>query len=212
MNSTSTCSNAFEYKPIHDCNVHVTKCDNDNLNNNDIIPLLFQMQNTIISLKDEINTMKTNNILTDNSNFSKKGISLLEYTNDLNIDYDCFEFLKTHSLNQYFTHIFQRHIDKDSKHIFILKNNTLYSWDDNLWSPINNKEFKKFILNIHKKILNLFYEWSKSKINNLKKDQSIHNEYFSILNKIITYCNNNEININTKNVYNKCIKLFNNSN
>ena len=39
MNSTSTCSNAFEYKSIHDCNVHVTKCDNDNLNKNDIIPL-----------------------------------------------------------------------------------------------------------------------------------------------------------------------------
>ena len=206
MNSPSISSNDYN------CSSHVTKCANDNLKNVDIIPLLFQMQNTITSLKDEINTMKTTNTPTNNSNFSKKGISLLEFTSNLNINYDCFEFLKTHNLNQYFTHTFQRHIDKDSEHIFIFKKNTLYSWNDNLWSPINNKEFKKFILNIHKKILNVFYEWSKSKINNLKKDQSNHNEYFSILTKIISYCNINEINANTKTLYNKCIQIFNNSN
>jgi hypothetical protein len=206
MNSPSISSNDYN------CTSHVSKSANDNLKNVDIIPLLFQMQNTIISLKDEINTMKTTNTPTNNSNFSKKGISLLEFTSNLNINYDCFEFLKTHTLNQYFTHTFQRHIDKDSEHIFIFKKKTLYSWNDNLWSPINNKEFKKFILNIHKKILNVFYEWSKSKINNLKKDQSNHNEYFSILTKIISYCNNNEINANTKSLYNKCINIFNNSN
>ena len=207
MNSTSTCSNDY------DCSSHVTKCANDNLKSVDIIPLLFQMQNTITSLKDEINTMKTNNnTTTDNHNFLKKGISLLEFTNNLNINNDCFEYLKIHTLNEYFIHIFKRHIDKDNEHIFIFKKNTLYSWDNNLWSPINNKEFKKFILNIHKKILNVFYEWSKSKINNLKKDQSNHNEYFSILTKIISYCNKNEINANTKSLYNKCINIFNNSN
>ena len=206
MNSPSISSNDY------DCSPHVTKCANDNFKSVDIIPLLFQMQNTITSLKDEINTMKTNNTTTDNYNFLKKGISLVEFTNNLNINDDCFEYLKMHTLNEYFTRIFKRHIDNDNEIIFIFKKNNLYSWDNNIWSPINNKEFKKFILNIHKKILNVFYEWSKSKINNLKKDQSNHNEYFSILTKIISYCNKNEINANTKSLYNKCIQIFNNSN
>ena len=64
MNSTSTCSNAFEYKSIHDCNVHVTKCDNDNLNNNDIIQKSDE-KSLIRTIKlqkfsDSIITMETN--------------------------------------------------------------------------------------------------------------------------------------------------------
>jgi uncharacterized protein YeeX (DUF496 family) len=143
---------------------------------------LKEMNKWIVKKKKKINVLDwlnehvKPNITFDNlfENFTINNENENEYNNDIkniidNSFYDVFNIMFYRIINN---------LGENEKPIFALaQKNNIYIYDsDHIWVELSKEKIVKLIFKIHSKITKAFYEWQKTKNNEIKS-----NENFSII-------------------------------